>query len=323
VRDLRGLIATWEDLRQNMIEKQSPCCVYEEPALVERVVRDWVTEDIDQIVVDDREEFERIRNVAGRVSRRARSKVINYQGDLPIFDHYMVEAQIEEAFRRKVNLKSGAYIVFDETEALIAIDVNTGKHKGSGSQEEAILQVNLEAVEEVARQLRLRNIGGLVLVDLIDMKSRRHQANVHRAMKAALKPDRARTNVLPISDLGIMEMTRQRAEESLLSTAFEACPYCHGRGQVKSALAMSVEIQRHIAAVLRRRHKKGQEQKILVVVHPSILERLRSEDEQLLLELQKRFEGSLSFRAAPTRHVQSFQILDGDSGDILYTTVDH
>jgi len=323
VRDLRGLIASWEELRQNIIDMPAPCCVYHEPDLVERVIRDWLTEDVDRIVVDNPEKQEAVRKMAGTISRRARSRVTKYNGELPIFDHYNVETQISGAFRRKVTLQTGAYLVFDETEALIAIDVNTGRHKGQGSQEQAILEVNTQAVEEVARQLRLRNIGGLVVIDLIDMKSRKHQSLVYRTMRAALKRDRARTNVLQISDLGIMEMTRQRAEESLLSSVYTECPYCRGRGEVKSGLAMSVDVQRQISAVMRKRTNRGKALKLQVVVHPSVLERLREEDEQVLIELQSRFEGSLSFRSDATRHVESFQIRDAETSDVLYATVDH
>ncbi|MCX7591734.1 MAG: Rne/Rng family ribonuclease, partial [Kiritimatiellae bacterium] len=186
VRDLRSLTNVWLEVQKAIQEKPAPACVYQEPDLVERVVRDWLTEDVDRIVVDSRESFDRIREVARTVSRRARSRIQLYEGDAPIFDHFGIERQIEEAFRRKVELNCGGYIVLDETEALVAVDVNTGRYKGSGSQEEAILQVNLEAVEEVARQLRLRNIGGLVIIDLIDMKSKRHQNAVYRAMRAAL-----------------------------------------------------------------------------------------------------------------------------------------
>jgi ribonuclease G len=321
-RDLRVLDLAWQELQQAVREKPAPCCVYQEPDLVERVVRDWLTEDVDRIVVDSKDKYERIREVAATISRRTRGRVQLYEGELPIFGNFMVENQLEEAFRRKVMLKSGGCIVLDETEALVAVDVNSGSYKGSGSQEDAILQVNTEAVEEVARQLRLRNIGGLVVIDLIDMKSRKHRALVYKAMKTALNRDRARTNVLQISDLGIMEMTRQRAEESIASAIFMDCPYCKGHGSVRSSLAMSVEIQRQIAAVLRKRRKGSGPQNLQVIVHPTVLERLRSEDEQLLLDLQSRFEGRLSFRSDPSRHVEFFSVLDADTGDVLYVTVD-
>lgn len=320
VRDLRALTNVWQQIQRAISEKPAPFCVYQEPDLVERVVRDWLTEDVDRIVVDDRESFDRIREVARTVSRRARSRVQLYEGEAPIFDYFGIERQIENAFRRKVELKCGGYIVLDETEALVAIDVNTGRYKGSGSQEDAILEVNLEAVEEVARQLRLRNIGGLVVIDLIDMKSKRHQNTVYRAMRAALRRDRARTNVLPISELGVMEMTRQRAEESIRATMYMPCPYCNGRGDVKSPLGMSVEIQRQIAAILRRRRKAEGPLDLLVVVHPTVLERLRTEDEEMLVELQSKYEGRLSFRPDPTKHVEFFSIANAATGEILYST---
>lgn len=322
-RDLRGLISTWDDIQAGIRDKAAPCCIYQEPDLIERVVRDWLTEDIDRIVIDDKNHYERIRDIASKVSRSAKSRIYLYEGDLPVFDHYDTERQLNEAFMRKVNLKSGGYIVFDETEALIAIDVNTGRHKGRGSQEDAIFEVNTEAVEEVARQLRLRNVGGLVVIDLIDMKSRKHQNNVYKALKAALKRDKARTNVLPISSLGILEMTRQRVEESILSSLYIDCPYCKGRSHVKSAMGMSVEIQRQVAAVMRKRKKNNDSISLQIVVHPSVLERLRREDEQMLMELESRFEGRLTFKSDPGKHVEFFSINDSVTGEAVYTNVEN
>lgn len=235
-----------------------------------------------------------------------------------------MERQIEEAFRRKVNLPSGGYIILDETEAMIAVDVNTGRHKGKGggSQERAIYEVNTEAVVEVARQLRLRNIGGLVVIDLIDMRQKRHQNSVYRALKAELKRDKARTNVLQISDLGLLEMTRQRVEESVLSTRYVDCPYCHGRGEVKSSLTMSVEVQRQVAAIMRRQRATSGPLHVQVIVHPSVLERLRREDETALIDLQTEYKGQLSFRPDPNRHVEGFAVKNGDTGDVLYATME-
>jgi ribonuclease G len=235
-----------------------------------------------------------------------------------------VERQLEEAFRRKVNLKSGGCVIFDETEALIAVDVNTGKHKGrTGSQEDSILEVNTEAVEEVARQLRLRNIGGLVVIDLIDMKSRKSRLQVYKTLRAALKRDKARTNVMQISELGLLEMTRQRAEESLLSSMYVDCPYCRGHGSVKSPLGMSVDIQRHVSAIMRKQQRSGKAQDLQVTLHPSVLDRLRREDEQVLIELESKHAGHLSFRSDPAKHMEFFSIADRNSGEVLYSSVDN
>ena len=319
-RDLRGLVTVWDELRIAMKEKSAPACLYREPDLVERMVRDWLTEDINQIIVDSEEEYERIRKIAAGISRRARSRIQLYEGELPVFDHYNVESQLQETFRRRVSLQSGGYIVLDETEALVAIDVNTGKHKGDGSQDQAILKVNTEAVHEVARQLRLRNIGGLVVIDLIDMKSRKHQSAVFRAMKEALRRDRARTNVLPISELGILEMTRQRAEESIMSSMYVDCPYCHGRGGVRSPLGMSVDIQRQIAAVMRRRKGDDVSHDLQIIIHPTVMDRLRREDEEFLLQLESKFDGRLSFKSDSSKHVEFFSINDAESGKVLYSS---
>ncbi len=322
VRDLRNLMESWNELQENIKKLPSPACVYQEPDLVERVVRDWLTEEIDCVTIDDFDSYNRIRNVAGRISRRAKGMIRHYDGHLAIFEHYGVERQIEETYRRKVNLKSGAYLVIEETEALISIDVNTGRHRGKGSQEDAILEVNLEAVEEVARQLRLRNIGGLVVLDLIDMKSRKHQNTVYKAMKQALRRDRARTNVLQISELGLMEMTRQRQEESLLSKMYSDCPYCKGHGSVKSPLALSADIQRQIGAVMRKGSQEGRDVNLQVIVAPSVLDRLRKEDEAFLVELQRRYTGRLTFKSELHRHPESFCIVDGDTGKVLYSVGD-
>lgn len=319
VRDVRGLLSIWQDLHKNIKEKPAGSCVYQEPDLIERVVRDYITEDIDRVMIDDEESYSRIRTVASRISRRSCSLIHRYSGQLPIFDAKGVESQLDEAFRRKVNLKSGGYLVIDETEALIAIDVNTGRHKGTGSQEDAILEVNLEAVEEVARQLRLRNVGGLVVIDLIDMKSRKHQNTVYKAMKNAVKRDRARTNVLPLSELGLMEMTRQRQEESLLSQMYETCPYCHGHGVIQSALSVSVKIQRQIASVMRKCKAQGDEADLQVLVAPVVLDRMRREDEKIMVELQHSYGGHLSFRSEPLRHPETFEIRTA-AGKTLYAT---
>ncbi len=322
VRDLRVLRAAYEDLQKGVQERAAPCCVYEEPDLVMRVVRDWMSEDIDRIVVDNPAVYERIREEAAKISRRARNIVQLYEGYQPIMDHYGVEKQVNDTFRRKVPMKSGAYLVIDETEALIAIDVNTGRHKSKGSQEDSILEVNLEAVEEVARQLRLRNIGGLVVIDLIDMKSRKNQQTVLRAMRTALKRDKARTNILPISDLGLMEMTRQRLEESLLSQMRDDCPYCHGRGHVRSTMHLSVDIQRQLRAICGRNRAEKHETDLIIQVHPTVFNRIRTVDEALITEIQKNYGGKLSFKSDPMRGFETFAIQDAATGKTLFALND-
>ena len=318
-RDLRNLLSVWNEMQGNVRNLRTPCCIFQEPDLCERVVRDWLTEDVDAIIIDDEKSFDAMRDVTGMISRRSRAKIRRYDGETGIFEHYGIERQLHDAFARQVALKSGGYLVIDETEALIAVDVNTGHYKGSGSQEDAILEVNLEAVDEVARQLRLRNIGGLVVLDLIDMKSRQHQRKVCRALKDALKRDRARTNVLEISELGLLEMSRQRQDSSILSQLTSTCPYCQGHGLVKSPMAISIEIQRKLVSLLRKAEieKKPFEPKI--VIAPQVMQRLRTEDSKILADLQNAYNTRLTFVSELHRHPESFSILDAATSEVVYS----
>lgn len=329
-RDLRQLLQQWEELKANQKTRMAPCCIHKEPGLVERVVRDWLTDDIECVMIDDKDSYEEMLELTKKISRRAQKKLRRYEGPANIFDHTGVSRQLESAFRRQVPLKSGGYLVIDETEALVAVDVNTGHHKlkdkaeavneGKNLQEQAILAVNLEAVEEVARQLRIRNIGGLVVLDLIDMKSSKHQRQVQKALKEALKRDRARTNVQDISKLGLLEMSRQREEKSIISKLSSTCPCCNGHGVISSPLAISIEIQRKLVELLRRAEIEKRPFMPKILVAPAVLQRLSTEDETILKTIQKAYATQLRFRAEPHRHPESFQILDSESGQVLYST---
>ena len=312
VRDLRVLLDQWAKVDQAIRDNPAPCRLFEEPDLVERTVRDFLTEEINEIVCDDRGATDRVLDMVGQISRRAKNQVRDYDGATPIFETYGVQKQIDDAFHRQVWLKCGGYIVIDETEALVAIDVNTGRNKGGRDVEKTILQTNLEAADEIARQLRLRNIGGLIIADFIDMKSRRDQQAVYNLTKERLKRDKARTHVLPISQLGLMELTRQRAQESLSDTIYENCPYCGGRGVVKTTMSTSVELHRTLNTVMRRYQDSIHD--IRVILNPDVLKRLKEEDEELLVELERRYAGRLMFRADPTLHHEKFVITDANTG---------
>src|SRR5881409_3884833 len=315
VRDLRFLLDQWRKVEQEIANHSAPHRVFEEPDLIERTVRDFLTEEIDDVVCDDRASTERMSEMIGQISRRARNRVRHYDGATPIFETYGVQKQIDDAFHRQVWLKCGGYIVIDETEALVAIDVNTGRNKGGRDVEKTISQTNLEAADEIARQLRLRNIGGLIISDFIDMKSRRDQQAVYNLMKERLSRDKARTHVLPISQLGLMEMTRQRAQESLSETIYQNCPYCGGRGVVKTSMTTSVELHRTLNTVMRKYQDSIHE--IRVILNPDVLKRLKEEDEELLVELERRYAGRLMFRGDPTFHHEKFLITDANTGMAL------
>ncbi len=310
IRDIALLLEQWREI-QDKIKSQGPAsCVFQEPDLIERTVRDFLTEDVDRVVVDSSHAYDRMRAIIGKISPRSLEKIKLYIEHQPIFDRFNISRQLENAFSRQVLLKSGGYIVIDETEALVAIDVNTGRHKGGKDQESAILRVNIEASDEICRQLRLRNMGGLIVLDFIDMKSRRDQQSVYQRVKEGLRRDRAKTHVLPISQLGLMEMTRQRHSESVRSAVYDDCPYCKGRGMVKSAVTMSVEIQRKLNEILKKRPRDESDFQLRIAVHPTVLERLRNEDEKLIIEMEKRYFGKLSFRPEPSFHAEQFKIVN-------------
>jgi ribonuclease G len=313
VRDLNILLDEWDQIVAKRDGQNAPVCCFQEPDLVERTVRDFLTEDIDEVACDDGATVERMQRMAALISGRAKRRINYYQGQTAIFEHYGIQKQIDNAFYRQVWLPCGGYIVIDQTEALVSIDVNTGRNKGHKDVDKLLLETNLEAAAEVARQLRLRNMGGLIVVDFIDMKHRRDQQAVYRLMLDHLKRDKAKTQVQPISPFGLMEMTRQRLNESLGTTLYEPCPYCKGHGQVKTPLTMSVELQRRLVSVLGR--AKEDQKSLIVIVHPEVLNRLKTEDGELLVDLERKYQARLTFRSDPAFHREQITLANATTGE--------
>ena len=307
VRDLAMLLDQWKKVDQKLHTAQAPAQLLEEPDLVERTVRDFLTDEIDRIIIDNEEAANRVRELIGAISKRSQRKIRFYNEPTPIFERFNVDRQIDEAFRRQVWLPCGGYLVIDETEALVAVDVNTGRNKGGRDQDRTIVQTNLEAAEEVARQLRLRNIGGLVIIDFIDMKERRDQQAVLTKLKENVRRDKAKTNILPISSLGLLEMTRQRVQESISRSLYIECPHCKGRGMIKSPETMSVEIQR---AIIRALRLQPDVHELRIHVNHQVMERLKNEDEELLVELERKFQGRLTFRVDPKLNHEEFKLIN-------------
>ncbi len=313
VRDLNILLDQWEEIEELRNSHDAPVQVFQEPDLIERTVRDFLTDDIGEVLCDDVETVEEMRDHVSTISKRAKKRIIHFPTSEPIFHRLGIQRQIDNAFQRQVWLDCGGYLVIDETEALIAIDVNTGRNKGSKKNvDKMIFETNLEAVEEVARQLRLRNIGGLIVLDLIDMKSRKDQQAVYKRMREKVLNDKAKTQVLPISQLGLMEMTRQRLSESLTESIYDPCPYCEGKGKVKSTMSMSVEIQRKINEILQAERQDLHD--LIIVVHPDVMDRLRTKDDQLLVELERKHTGRLTFRSDPSYHREQITITSAETG---------
>jgi ribonuclease G len=318
IRDLHILLKRWEVINQRLNESKKPACLYVEPDIVGRTVRDFLTEDIDRVMVDKKEDYDNIIAEVSTISPRSKSKIHRFTDDIPVFERFNIERQIEQTYMRCVPLPSGGEIVIEETEALISIDVNTGSHKNKNKDgKDFITQVNLESATEIARQIRLRNIGGLIIMDFIDMKAKKDRNAVFSRMRREMANDKAKSHILPISTLGIMQMTRQRHSESHSSGIYTDCPYCHGRGSVKSSRTMSVEIQRRLISVIRHiRVRDGVDKEInlRVLLHPTNLDRLRHEDEDLLLGIERSYGARLSFRADPIYHIENFKIIDVESG---------
>ena len=316
--DLEILLTEWRRIEEEAEKRKGPFKLLSEPSLVERTVRDVATDDITGIYIDDKEARDEIVALLKQVGCAKFSRKVHlYKGATTIFEYYGIDKQLREVFQREVKLPGGGAIVIDETEALIAIDVNSGhgNRKNTDAQPEFILQVNLEAAAEIARQLKLRNICGLVVLDFIDMRSAKDRDEVYHTMKKLVKSDRARTKVLPISRLGLMEMTRQREHESLQDQVYNPCPYCKGSGLVKSALTIRAEIQRSLSAVMKNKRYKNVS--VRVFMHPEILARLRNEDSELLDELESKYGHALSFRADPLLHCEEFRIVDAVTGQEL------
>ncbi|MFM7398970.1 MAG: Rne/Rng family ribonuclease [Verrucomicrobiota bacterium] len=321
VRDLHMLLLRWQKIVEKINQPdRRPVLLHSEPGLIERTVRDFLTEEVDRILVDNEEDFRLVQELVGEVSPRSKGRVELYSDPIPVFERYNIERQIEQLFQRRVPLPSGGEIVIDETEALTAIDVNTGSHKGAGKDgKDYIVQANLEAVTEAARQIQLRNLGGLIMIDTIDMKNPKDRKKVFDQLRESMENDRAKHQILPISQLGVLQMTRQRHTESNTTSMYTACPHCQGRGIVKNPRTVSVEVQRKLLSVIRRlreTHGPDKELEINILLHPVNLERIVTEDRDFFRDLMKSCKVKLGTKADPTYSVESFRLFDASGREL-------
>ncbi len=312
-RDLDMILELWNRGFEENRQIKAPCLIFKEPNLIERTIRDFLTEDIDEIVVDDKEAYGHITEMLEKVVSKVMAKRVRlHSKPKPIFEEYGIEKQLAVIYSRKIQLPGGGSICIDETEALVAIDVNSGTNRGK-NQAETIAKTNLEACDEIGRQLRLRNIGGIIVIDFIDMRSHSDRDAVFKKMRAISKSDRARIKLYPISALGLMEMTRQRDNESLRETVLDPCPYCDGRGKLKSAVSMSVEIQRELNRIIRK-YRKDKEFAVRVIMHPTVLARMKNSDSEFLSEMEKKYGAQISFRGDTSIHLEEFRLVDPITG---------
>ena len=303
--DAEFLELLWENIQRKKEGISAPALLYSELDLTFRTVRDLFTSKVDRLIIDSRSEYERIREFVRLYLPGMLPRVELHEGDEPIFEAYDIEAEINRALDKKVWLKSGGYIVIDHAEALTVIDVNTGKYVGKRDPEETITQTNLEAVKEVAYQLRLRNIGGIIIIDFIDMEKEKNREKVFNAMQEAFAKDRARTNIIRMSELGLIEMSRKRTKENLMRTLCEPCNYCGGRGYTKSVTTIGYELFRKI----RKLSRITKDKKILVTVHPSVANFIFDEERQIIEELEKEYQKRIVIKGDPGIHVEEYDIL--------------
>ncbi|NNF06986.1 MAG: Rne/Rng family ribonuclease [Candidatus Eisenbacteria bacterium] len=293
--DVNYLVKMWKKIERRSVSAPSPALVHREMSLATGLIRDLLTEDVNEVVVDGNEVFHEIQEYLKNVSPELIKRVRHYDGKLPIFDAFRIESDIEKLFERKVWLKRGGYIIIDQAEALVAIDINTGRFVGKKNQEETILKTNIEAAREISRQLRLRDLGGIIVIDFIDMESEGNKKAVLEELRKHLKRDRSRTKTFAVSDLGLVEMTRQRERPSLLSYLSDDCNVCGGVGKVMSLQSVALKVER----LLTRIGVNTQEDLVELRVSPEMAHHLFAENSERLASLEKMFKFQLDVRDDP------------------------
>jgi ribonuclease G len=303
--DVEFLSMAWQDVLKNRDQLPAPSLLHSDLSLTVRVVRDLFSKKVDRLLIDSREEYEKVKDLVMRYMPDQASRVHFYGKEEPLFDHLGVENEIGRAMSRKVWLKSGGYLVIDHTEAMTVIDVNTGRFVGKRDQEETILKNNLEAVREIAYQIKLRGIGGIIIADFIDMEREKNREKVYQALVDAMASDKAKTRISRISDLGLIEISRERVREDLLRTLSEPCRYCDGRGYTKSPSTVAHEIFRE----LRRLGTSSEERRIIIGVHPSVAEVLQEEEVQGVEEFEQELDAKLIIKPDSGLHLEQFDIV--------------
>lgn len=308
--DLDYLIKLWGSIKRQAQKQTSPGLVHSDLDLTTRILRDRVTDDVERIVVDDLATFKHITKFIQNFLPRFKKRIELHSEPESLFDQYGLESELSRAIARKVWLKSGGYIVIDEAEALTAIDVNTGRFVGRRNLEDTILQTNLEAVKEIAYQIRLRNLGGIIVLDFIDMLKSQHNEKIYNALLEELKKDPVRTNVLPMSQLGLIEMTRKRTQESLRIQLTSGCQYCDGKGYLRSIETLAYQILRDCEKEAR---KNVQGNTIAIYCHPSLAEFFTETDRQAAETFENKTGKRLSIRTDPELHLEDYEIFSRET----------
>jgi len=307
--EVEALVRRWTRIKKAYEGVPAPTLLYKEEALTERILRELLAKDVAEVTVDEKDTTGRVADYVQSFGLGADVKVTPYTNSLPIFEAYKLEREIEKALRQKVWLRSGGYIIIQGTEALTVVDVNTGKFTGKKSQSETIFKTNMEAAVEVARQLRLRDIGGIIVIDFIDMDEDEHKAKVSLALEEAIKKDKAKTNILDFTELGLVEMTRKRVKQSLEKDLTQACPYCEGKGFIMSELTVGLKVLRTLKKIAIQTPEKA----LVVCVHPAIAAYLMQEDYSRIRLLEQKYDLKLQVQDDYHMHREDIKILSAKS----------
>lgn len=303
--DLNFLLKLWNKIREKAEKCNAPHLLHSDLDILLKTVRDYLTRDINRLLIDYPDDYRRLVEFVRTFLPHLRKKIELYRSSEPIFDAFDIEIEMEKLLERKIWLKSGGYIAIDSTEALVTIDVNTGKYVGAGSFEDTILKTNLEAAREIAYQLRLRNLGGIIIIDFIDMEKEKNRVKVLKALEESLKGDRSPSKLLEISELGLVEMTRKRTRPSLEKTLSQPCPYCKGKGLIKSPQTVSNEIFREIMKASDSATGRG----IVVIAHTSVADILMEEERQYIDNLEKELKIIIQIKAVNEMRHDEYEVV--------------
>ena len=309
--DMDFLVKTWRNIQEVARNASAPALVQADLTLLYKTIRDVFGSDVSKLVIDQPAEYERANELIETLSPKLKGRIALYDGDIPIFDNYKIEDEFDKLTRRKVLMKSGGSLVIDETEALTVIDVNTSKFTGTNSLAETIIRTNIDAAGEIARQLRLRDIGGIIVIDFIDMNNARDKSLVIKTLENALKRDRSRTKISNISPLGLVEMTRKRTGETITGFLTDECPYCKGRGHLPTSESMSVLVERDLRRQAIQANNIKREA-FMVICHPEIAELLIGPDGVTVAELERDIQKAIYIRADEDVHMEKYTIHAGD-----------
>ncbi|MCX5896088.1 MAG: Rne/Rng family ribonuclease [Proteobacteria bacterium] len=302
--DMDFLFRVWENIQKRSVNAPVTSLIHEDLSISLRAIRDLYSKDVERVIVDSRSTYDSIIEFIETYMPQLKYSVEYYDREEPIFDAYGVEVEISRALGKRIWLKSGGYIVIEETEALVAIDVNTGRFVGKGNPEDTIFKTNLEALKEIAYQIRLRNLGGIIIIDFIDMEKESDREKILQAFREALSKDRAKSNILSISELGLIEMTRKRVRENLSRKMGESCPYCEGRGTIRSTPSLCYDILRAI----RREAMNSLGSKIIVLVHPDVATFLYDEERNGIEELERQIKKKIIIKIGDDFHHEQSEI---------------